>query len=256
MQSTIAQTGQQEAKELFRQLGFKDPDSLINKLCHLGQRWKNRFTPEQSFVKYYLEGRLKILADLEILNNGETHCYSAIFHRADPAIIKSGFYCPVIINKRKVWDAHNGAGDDDPLMFIHNIEIMNGIKQVIPSRVWFQRPDYIDDFVSGEVYLSVRDRVLKSIHPTTERELNLVRIVSMRTDDFKDHEVERRPKVMDNIADYAGPTTGDFFLDTHGQVISASISIFLDNQSVRITFDVPDNLVIKVTDVAVGPLNF
>lgn len=227
----------------------------INKICQLMERWDNRLTHEVSISKAYIENSLELVADFDIGYRGQRGNYRAIFSRADFDILecKSGNTSP---HQFQMLDARDSRHGDQKLVFIKNVEIMNGPERFIPSFVRFQSPDYIDDIWAGSVYISLINHKLKVIPVRTKGEVDISYVrVPIETNEIAGKQIKRSPQIVDHIADDGGKVVGDFFPYFYGPHLLTRMRTVIDDDTVRFFFKESPEFVIKFRDVAFGPIN-
>jgi len=231
-------------------------DNIRNDLGKLMQRFNDRLILEGlPIAKSYLEGRLEILADFDITCGGDTHKYLAVFNRADVQTSKSK-QRTISVPHLKTLDPGIMHCRDKCFVFVGYVEVMNSPQKFIASVVRFQRADYLDDIFSGSVYVSIFNHTVKAIDIITKREIDILGVSAFQTNQFGSKKVKGRPQVMNGITDDCGKMARYFLPDSERPEMIRGVRVLLDNDSIRFRFNVVDDVVVKLTDVALGPINF
>ena len=165
-----------------------------NKIRELMKRWDNRLTFEGlSLSKQYLEGRLKFLANLDIFHGGNyAHCYVHVQRSKE---FKFDKWFMGKFDRGTVLNVDAMENRYQQLVFIHNVEVMNGTKRSVPSLVRLERANYLDDIWAGSVYVSLLNRSLKIIPFQTEREVNFIRALMSEPHQITSKNIQRSSKV-------------------------------------------------------------
>lgn len=235
---------------------LKNIDNIRNDLGELMQRFNDRLILKGlPIAESYLEGRLEILADFDITCGGDTHKYLAVFNRANMQTPNSKQW-PSSISHLETFDPSIMRRRDKCFMFIGNVEIVNSPQKFIPSVVRFQRADYLDDIFSGSIYVSIFNHTVKALDIITKREIDVLGVSAFHADQFGSKEVECSSQVVDGITNDCRKMARHFMPDSKCPEMIRGVRVLLDNYSVGFQFDVVDDVVIKLTDVALGPINF
>jgi len=235
---------------------IKNIDNIRNDLSKLMQRFNDRLVLEGlPIAESYIEGRLEILTDFDISCGGETHNYLAVFNRADMHI-HHGEQGTKIVPHLEIFDSSIMSRRDKCFMFIGYVEIVDCPQKFIPSVVRFQSADYLDDIFSGSVYVSIFNHTVKAIDIITKREIDILGISAFQADQFGSKKVKGCSQVMDGVTDDCGKMARYFMPDSERPELIRGVSVLLDNDSVRFRFNVVDDVIVKLTDVAFGPINF
>ena len=231
-------------------------DNIINDLGKLMKRVEYRLSVERlPLSEGYLKGGLKILADFNISCGGETHEYLAVFYRANV----HGAYCehmPFSVPHLKIFDADIINGRNKGFMFIGNIEVVNSPEKYIPSFVWLQRADYLDDIFSGSTYMSLFNHTLKSIPVVPKWEVDIFGVTTIQKDKINGEEIKSSAKIMDDIPNYCWEMAWNFLPNPECPELIRGVRVLLDNDTIRFAFDITSNVLIELTDVSRGPINF
>lgn len=235
---------------------LKNIDNIRNDLGELMQRFNDRLILKGlPIAESYLEGRLEILADFDISCGGETHNYLAVFNRSNMHV-HHGEQGAKIVTHLKVFNTSIMSCRDKCLVFVGYVEVVDSPQKFIPSVVRFQRADYLDDIFSGSVYVSIFNHTVKAIDIITKREIDVLGVSSIQSNQFRGEKVKGCSQIMDSISDDCGKMARDFMPNSERPELIRGVSVLLDNDSVGFRFNVIDNVVIKLTDVALGPINF
>lgn len=235
---------------------FKNIDNIRDDLGELMQRFNDRLVLKGLLVaESYLEGRLEILADFDISCGGETHKYLAVFNRANMHI-HHGEQGAKIVSHLEVVDSCIMGRRDKCFMFIGYVEIVDSPQKFIPSVIRFQRADYLDDIFSGSVYVSIFDHTVKAVDIITKRKIDVLGVSAFHAHQFRSEKVKSRSQVMNSVTDDCSKMARYFMPDSKCPELIRGVRVLLDNDSVRFRFNVVDDVIIKLTDVSFGPLNF
>jgi hypothetical protein len=190
------------------------------------------------------------LTEFDVFTHSHSHSFHAIFNRANPTV-----YDRASALKANIWNAGRiGAGDNISVL-VTEVEIVNGSKQVVPSIVWLQCPDYFDDLWAGAVYVSVFDGVFKVLPFSTERKINFLGIDAINSHKFTSEDVQSSSQVMNAITDDCGKILRNFLSNPYNQHTFFGVRILLDNDSIRLSPHVSDDFVVEISDVLFGPFN-
>jgi len=222
------------------------------------ERWENRLTlPGLSISKRYLEGKLEILADFDFICNGTNLQYCAIFYpiRLSAQQCQKGLVIGEKRTKRRIRNNDTMKNRNKQLMFISDVEVMNGSKHIEPSFIWLKRANYINDIWGGTVYVSSFDGTLKVIPFQTKRKINVFSGLPVKPNQITGEKIQGSSKIMNCISNNQWEVDRDLFSHLDGPRTLSTIRAFLDNNSVRITVQEGSNFRIKLRDVALGPIN-
>lgn len=233
----------------------KSVDDSINKLGQLMEDWKNRLKLEGlSLVKSYVEGRIELLADLEVIRGGDTHKYRAIFHRPERTIDHRK-YRTVSLRHSQILDGGELGDRDKHLVLVQDVEVVDGAKVVIPSLVRFESADYIDDIWGGTVYMSLLNHTFKVLpSANTEREIDLLDTLPVEPDKITGQQVECAPEVVNCIPNDGGNLSGELLRDADSQR-TPSLTLTLYDNGIGIQCRELEDFPAKLRDVAFGPFN-
>jgi len=187
-------------------------NNIINDLGKFMERVEYRLAVERlTLTEGYLQGGLEILADFNISSGGKTHEYLAVIYRAD----MQRPYCkywPFSVPHLKVFDADIINGRNKGFMFVGNIEVVNRPEKYVPSFVWLQRANYLDDIFSGSTYMSLFNHTLKSIPIIPKGEVDILGVTAIQRDKFNGKEIKSSSEIVDTSPITAGRWHGTFFL--------------------------------------------
>ena len=230
-------------------------NNIINDLGKIMQSFEDRLASKRlPLAERYLKRRLKILADFDVCCGGEAHKYQAIFYRADMQVI-DGDKRAAGIKHLEILNSDVMSCRDESLMFVGNIEIVDSPKHFIPTLVRLQRPNYLNDIFSGAVYVPFFDATLKSVGTFTEGEIDICRITTIQLDKLRSQKIESGAQVVNGVTYDDSKIMRNLIPNPKGPEVIRGIRVLLDNNTVRFRFDVINDTVIKLNDVAFGPIN-
>jgi hypothetical protein len=236
--------------EIFRE----QVDDSINKFGELFKRYDNRLSLKGlSIPEKYIEGRSKIIADIEIFHRGNIKNLQAVF-RANSTILKRNQAC-IIEGNVDVGNIGNFKAWDNSFMLIDNVQVVNCPKRAVPTLVRFQRANYLDDLWGGAVYVSLMDHSIKVIPIIAEGEINTIGATTVELNQLASEDIQSRSEVMNCIAGDEGKTIGHFFSDLDREHMIAGLRVLLDDDSIRMAFPKFADFEVKVRDVLFGPFN-
>jgi hypothetical protein len=139
-------------------------------------------------------------------------------------------------------------------MFIADVEVMDSTKRVIPSNVWLQRPDYINDFGRGTVYMSILNGLFKISCGTAKREINVLPVPSIQRNEINGQIIKRGPEIMDGIAHDSSEFVRQSLSSSENYLVWA-VRLLLDHRGIWITRKETSDHRIEIRDMAIGPFN-
>ena len=156
---------------------------------------------------------------------------------------------------------HHGAarrGGNDELVLVGQIEVVDGLKHLVPARVRLEFLYFSHDLFAGATYLSTFNSGFQSVSRGAERELDLSLLPgcwAFVANQRKCEQVKRGTQVVDGIADDQGEAAWDGYLvfDDIGNLVGLAVGAAVNPQGplARIGFRLP----VKVIDVMFGPFN-
>lgn len=231
-------------------------DNACRQLAEFMHRVENRLAMERlGFCERYLKGGLEILADFDIVCGGHTEQYHAVFNRAAPEILNSNEW-PVVRHNAQIFDPDVMQGRNQCLVFVGNVQVMNGSEKVVPSLVRLQRSDYLDDIFSGSVYMSFSNHVLKAINIVPEGEIDLIGTFTSTPHQFGCQQVKGRSQIMDYITNDSSERLRNLVPDAERPEVVRGVGFLLYDNAIRFRPYVVDDFVVKLNDVLFGPINF
>ncbi len=239
----------------------KTPDRFIDGDSEGAEVGGNGFAAEGLvFPEHYLNNDINILAlwggDERNAGVVSPHCQALVFINVGKRTflndeIRRGWINVSDVKSLKSDERSDGHHE---LVLVGNVDLMKGVEYFVPARIGFHNAELLDDFFAGKCYLSMRKRTLKTLSLSAKRELNIVRSGGIeRPDKVPCQMIERRPEVMDRVADYQGVMFGNgrVYIDAQGAL--TGIGIILDVEPSSLSFVENLRLGDKVLDVMLGP---
>ncbi len=223
-------------------------------LRQLMQRWDDRLALENlSFVEKYIEGRIALLCDFDVGRGSYQVKFSAMSD-GNCSKVKgiSAFVGHINVSNRS-----NGNDWDQQPMFVHDVQIVHGIQDIIPSLVRLYRVnDKINDSRRRSLYFSTIDGCYKLIPVGLERKIDVsVGHVASQGYDFAGHEVEGGAEIVNSITHYQGDFAGHISGGLKLEDIQSVLRIFLDVKSIEVRIEKGLKDGIKLADVLIGPFD-
>ncbi len=162
----------------------------VNKLRKLMERFENRLQIEGLRpAEGYVNGRLKLFDELDVNRLGHwRHSYHAVFERSDSIVGVNGKG----IHIDDVGLNNHADRRNEGAMFVCNVEIMEPSQSLIPSLVWFERSDHVNDIWRSSVYVSLFNGCLKTAGVFAERPVDIIRTSTAPDDKGRCEKIERR----------------------------------------------------------------
>lgn len=234
---------------------FKHGDNFVNQLRHLEHRWNDRVRAEGPFVKPYLDGRLSVVLELEADGGAQEDSLIAIYNKLGPDL-RGDELRPIGSEHLDArYPRHVNYGCDE-LVFVTDVQVVNGSKQLVPSSVRLKRVKQVDDLWSGPVYCSLSNFCLKVFWSFAEGEVNAGNAISVVAHDIASHDVEGRAQVVDCIANDEWPEVWQGVSLDYPQQLIARLGVTVNDHAIGFFPREDQNLPIQVSDVLIGPLNF
>jgi hypothetical protein len=239
--------------------GLEKVNRFSNQFTRLVQRWDNRMSVHgESFSKQYAEGRLTVLAQLQFPKvHGSPSCAGEFsdFWRTDSADDSARFIYHVGASRAHTYNW------DKQLMFVSNIQTVNGVQGVIPSFMGFYRLQKNLGYGGGPVaFYSLRNSLLKSFPGAVHGEV----IINI-SDDLAKHELQSGAQIVNGVSADKRPirrdgleqsVSKDFSLPEGIKQAILGLSTFLNSQSVEIRIEERFNGALQIADVLIGPVDF
>jgi hypothetical protein len=226
-------------------------DDARDELRQLFERWDNRLVFEGlPLAETYAEGRISIALYFQ---RGKRRRIEIPFSRSFKnqfLEFKDGFF---VIFKAEIGEGNKPQYRDQDPMLIHNIQVVQSIKGIIPSTVrLYSINDEIADFGTHSLYFSTVDLTYKILPFFMERKFDFpVRAGNNRAH----HQVEGRVKIMDGISDNKRYPIGNSLNKLTSEDIIPRLSIILDVETVKVGFEKPRPEFYEIMDVLVGPFD-
>jgi hypothetical protein len=216
----------------------------------LVKRWDDRLRAEcPATVQRYLDGRSELVIDFDVSDRivGDSHRLNIGIRRYGPPTVPF----PAWMNKA---DSFNGG--EKQFVLVDNVQVVQGTQRFVPSVVRLKPLDDVYDIWSGAVYVSLFDHSIKVCRPVTEWEFDPLRTLSLMEHQSNDEVIQGRSKVMNRIAGDCGDhQRAALNLPDPPSVLSAVV-ITIQDDSVRLSVKKGSEFVVKLRDVALGPLHF
>ena len=140
-------------------------------------------------------------------------------------------------------------------MLIAYIEIVNGPKSIVSSVIRLQRAKYIDDIWAGAVYVPLFDRIFKLLLTSTKRKVNVFDISAIDSNQVAGEEIESCSEVVNSVSYYRRKVGRNLVLDANNKKVIESLTVLLNDNSIRIVGNELSDLGLKLGDVLVRPFN-
>jgi len=231
---------------------LKLEDDVLNELTHLVERSQRRFSLNRmGFRERYVSADLKIIFDLgPSLKNQQrfaiVECLHGVHrHRVD--LMGRGLNAEGPINH-----GNQAAHGDKRPVFVADVHFMDGIEEVIPSRIRFQCGNEVS--VSGSEFLGFFCVTgWKFVGDLVEWEMDVVDVVcAVQPSESANQVVERRPNVVDRIPNEGQDLFGNFLGLTQNQVFHSPWGDQFSLEFGRARVDEFLNLGLKVRDVGIA----
>jgi len=215
--------------------------------------FSERFKSTGPWAKQYIEGNeagINLLADFDILVEGQRFHYRAIFERIDgqpPLALVPNRVGPRNGDALKL--GYSGDGDQQP-MFVSVVEATDGKKvRAFWTRVWLQGVQDIDRLTAGPAYVSLFNLRLKARRLISDGELDVLRGMANATGEM----IERAPEIVQRVSGDEREALRQLLANTQDDVDLLGFRVRLVEQGVRVTPKKFANLSIEVVDVMLGP---
>ncbi len=156
---------------------------------------------------------------------------------------------------------HHGptrCGGDDELVLIGQIEVVDGLKHLVPARIRLEFLYFSHDLFAGAIYLSTVNGGFQSVSRGTEGKLDLSLLSgcwAFVANQRECEQVKRGTQIVDGITDDQGEAAwgGYLVFDDIGNLVGLAVGAAVNSQGAlaRIGFRLPA----KVIDVMFGPFN-
>jgi hypothetical protein len=230
---------------------------LVNELCHLGERWADRFSIQRPLTKQYLEGRFSVVFELEASVDGPLEKYTLTFEKYDGGRVVANDHgrsvCSENIDALEHAGLHNGR---DQLVFVGYVKVMDCAQQVVPTLVRLELSEEIDDIWSGPMYCSIDDGSLKVFRTRREGEMNTRYSAPVITHDIASEEIKCSTQIVNGVSDQKRPIFWRSVTTDHAQLNQSRLAMEVFDHSVRLFQPVGVRLPVEVRNVFLGPLDF
>lgn len=240
---------------------FKRLDKALQEVRALRQRWDDRLTLKGlSLCKRYQNFGLELLADLEIVTSGQRYELCAVVKCAAPVMSSAPVHEDVPFIALRLVDCVHQPGNITDIadwhqqaVLIQDVQVVDASQNLIPSTVRLERPDYVEDFGSGAVYMSLLDGRFKVFRRLAKREVNGIGLALIQNHEINGEMVKGGPEVMDGVTDNRGEPIGESFAGVKHDGIAMRIT--LHDSHVRLAFNELLEDCVQVRDMAIGPFN-
>lgn len=232
-------------------------DDTINKVDKLMERWENRFASKSpaSMAEGYLNGDYMALARLQLIG---IHCreYFVIFKALPANATQINPFVARRLYSKKMGNRQQIA------MLVVNVEIVEGPQGVIPSAIWLEPANDLDDIWSGPVYVSFTDGTLKVGPAISKRETDTLCAAFIESNEVTSKEIEGCTEIVDHIPDDYGKILRYLGVDFGSKVYAPSKTpISMRNNgsdncdTIRLRCHESLEAGIKLREMAFGPVN-
>ena len=229
-------------------------DDTKHRLRHLSEQWADRlaFGKRLFIAKRYVEGRLNLLCELDVLCGEERHNFYIVFYRSEPTTVEGKQFGTATGNRYGPQISPITDGNEKAV-FVCDVQVVDGPEKIVPSLVRFETTNDIDDIGRGAVYVSPMNHLLKVIDGPREREGDVFDLGSIQLDEVAGEQIERRPEVMNGVSHNRGQILRRLLLDPDNQC--RPLRITLEDELVRVAAKKPFGARLILRDMAVGPIN-
>jgi hypothetical protein len=189
-----------------------------------------------------------IIADLKIGGIWDGAKHYAIFKVANPVPRKDA------ASPRYRWRPDHRADQDKRIVFVDQVQIVQGPEGVIPSWVWLQRADDIEDIRPGTLHFFLK-LGFKFVRLGGERKVSPLRVFAAERDKLTSQEVERSPVVVDDITHDRRVVAWNGLRHSDYHSYLSALRVALGNESIRVSVEELENPLFELLDVGFGPFN-
>jgi hypothetical protein len=218
-----------------------------DELGKLMERWDKRLTAKDSLVEKYLEARLSITLKLNIF--GKPHYIEfSVATDGEGAPCNNGSPSDGI----DICESGNRYDRNQQGVFVHNVGIVQCAQGAVPSLVrLYVVDDQIDNIGSRSLYRSTIDGAYKFLPARLKWKSSVLTGVC---NDFVGSEVERGTQIMDGVPQDGRNIFREFLDGFVSEYVMPSL-IFLDAETVKISFDEVRQNGVELVDVLTGPFD-
>lgn len=224
----------------------------VRYFAELMERWDNRLTFKGlPTAKDYADGRYAIALYFKVSSAGD-----------EAEVLPGGERDTADIDDVLILVLHHEVGNlcgrdhrNNQLMFVDNVELVEGPDGLLPSFVWLYRvKDKVDQEGHELLYFSLLKHISKAIPGLVKREITCGFRPTMCDDDFAHHEIESGSHVVDSISENERNIFREWTGFDCGCLISG-LRVRLSDQTMTIGLDKGLEPFFKLDDVAIGPFN-
>src|SRR2546425_8639441 len=217
-----------------------------DQLRELMQRWDNRLTGEESVAEEYIKGRLSIGFQMKLGDIAtEPHAARDRGKSDGGAIVLS-------VKHRK------GNGWDQQSVLVHLVEVVQSANGLIPSLAsigLYLINNQVDDVCTSNLYRSVMNGAYKLLSGVAYWESNILNRSAGVGDNIVGHMIKRSPQVVDCITDDQWDGLWHRFRDVEFHRALTRLRVFLGANTIKVTLQEGDNLLLQIEDVLIGPFD-
>lgn len=144
---------------------------------------------------------------------------------------------------------------NDQMVLVANVQFVKPAKFFVPCRIGLARAYRSPDPLTGELYLVPRYGTFHGLTVLTEREIDAPGIGGGGTCQTERQDVERRPKVMDRVANNQCEPAWDGLIGFDGVLSLCNLWILPDPELERVQRHIGVNFLVKIGDMMIGPLD-
>ena len=222
-------------------------------LLQIQERWDNRLGGAEviSFAEEYSKGRLSIVCYMELGGSGERIKFPTI---ADYKSRINDFIIVVIMCAHTSQLSDRNNWEQQP-MLVNDVQMVKTPQGVIPSFVWL---NYIDDQVEnvlpGHLYFSTVDGFYNFTSSITDREIGIpVWDIPGHSNNLTGHNVQGGTQIVDDITNNQRNLSWKRIGIEREDVVPSGI--FVDMQTVEVSFKECSKTSLNLLDVLVGPFD-
>lgn len=230
-------------------------NDLARQLGHLKQRWDNRIVATGPFAKQYLEGCLAVILEFDAKLGSNDYPVFAVYKHLR-AGGEDDVGASVGVKQSNASDASQMNDRGKQLVFVSDVQVMDGIEKIVSSSVRLQRSKYFDDLWAGPVYCSTHNRCLKVFETWSEWKVNAGNTESVMPHHVARQDVKRGAQIVNGVSYQERPMLGlgESFL--HAQELIAGIRLTINDHNIGVFPCIGQDLPVQIRDVLIGPLNF
>lgn len=239
-------------------------DGSLNRFCHETQLRHNHTGDALTLTEAYLEGRghLRLLfawphspSLSSVASKGLTKDRLSNRHGGNDAPLPCEFLATQQCIQCFSVEDGDASGSQNKVVLIAQVEEVDAIKRIIPTRVRFERVYRSDDVFSGDLYLSIRNGATQPLCRAGKGEKNSLWFWSAITNHTVGEEIKGGFEIVNGIPDNQGEVVWDGFLGFDDKGTLGTLWINFVHQDKRCTGDECFNFPMQIVDVMFGPLN-